>query len=257
MKDTVLVTGATGTLGRAVVQRLLRTAMHVRALSRTQRATGDQSCSWVTGDLRNGAGLDDAVAGVGVIVHCATTNGRGDVAAMRNLVAATERAGKPHLIYISIVGIERIPMFYYRAKRESERLLEASGLPWTILRATQFHDLIVSMTAIQRWLPAVLMPAGVRFQPIDVADVAERLVELVGRDAAGRMPDIGGPQVRDARELARLTLRALGRNRAVLSVPVPGKMIRGYREGANLVPDHADGRISFEQFLAGRRGGRS
>lgn len=257
MRNTVLVTGATGTLGRAVVQRLLPTAAHARALSRTQRAADDQRCSWVTGDLRSGTGLDDAVAGVDVIVHCATTNGRGDAAATRNLVAAAERAGTPHLIYISIVGIERIPMFYYRAKLESERIVERSRLPWTILRATQFHDLVFTMTSIQRWLPAVLMPTGVRFQPIDVRDVADRLVELAGKEAAGRVPDIGGPQVRDARKLARLTLDALGRHRAVLSVPVPGKMIRGYRNGANLVPENAaNGRIDFEQFLA-RRGGRS
>lgn len=252
MTGTILVTGATGTLGRAVVERLPSTGAPVRGLSRTPRADGDQCCSWRTGDLRKDVGLDDAVAGVSVIVHCATTNSSGDVVATRNLVAAAERAGKPHLIYVSIVGIERIPTFYYRAKLESERLIEDSALPWTIQRATQFHSLVATLTSIQRWLPAVLMPAGVRVQPIDVGDVADRLVELAGKSAEGRAPDIGGPQVRDVTELARLTLRALGRRRAVLSVPVPGKVFRGYREGAHLVPEHADGRISFERFLAGR-----
>jgi uncharacterized protein YbjT (DUF2867 family) len=108
------------------------------------------------------------------------------------------------------------------------------------------------MTSVQRWSPVVLMPSGVHFQPIDVREVADRLVELAVGAPAGRVPDLGGPQVLSARDLARASLRASGRHRPVLSVRVPGKVFRGYRAGANLTPGHAVGGITFEEFLAER-----
>jgi uncharacterized protein YbjT (DUF2867 family) len=245
----ILVTGGTGTLGRVVAERLLTAGHEVRVLSR-RPAPAETPYTWRTGELRGGAGIDAAVAGVRTIVHCATTVGRGgDVAATRNLVEAARDAGSPHLVYISIAGNERVPFFYYRAKLEAEHLIEASGLPWTILRATQFHELIAWMFRIQKRLPAIFTLSGVRFQPIAVAEVADQLVELALGEPAGRVPDIGGPEVREAADLARTYLRAIGRRRPVVPVWVPGKAARGYRDGGNLVPEHAVGKMTFDQFL--------
>ena len=189
------------------------------------------------------------MAGVDVIVHAATTLGRGDVEATRKLVAAARRAGSPRLVYISIVGVDQVPLFYYRAKLSAERVVEASGLPWTILRATQFHDLIAAMSRVQRRLPVTFTLAKVRFQPIDVGEVAERLAELAVDEPRGRVSDIGGPEVREAVDLARTYLRAVGRRRRVVPLWLPGKTGRGYRRGGHLAPDHAVGRITFEEFL--------
>lgn len=251
MAPTTLVTGGTGTLGRAVVAGLLGTARDVRVLSRRQRTATDRRQS-VTGDLRSGAGISDAVAGVSTIVHCATTNGRGDVEAARTLIAAARHADNPHLVYISIVGVDVVPLGYYRAKLEVEELIAGSGLPWTVLRATQFHDLITRLFAAQRWAPVVLIPAGVRCQPIDVRDVAARLVELSAGAACGRVPDIGGPEVRGVRDLARAFLRATGRQRLMAQLPLAGKAVRGFRAGGHLTPEHAVGQITYEQFLTER-----
>lgn len=263
---SILVTGGTGTLGRAVVDSLA--ASHdVRVLSRAsaddQRSgrvrsgrTRDEPvrcewvrCEWVRGDLRTGAGLAAAVAGVDVVVHCATTNGRGDVPATRNLLDAARRAGGPHVVYVSIAGSDRIPLAYYRAKQECERLVERSGLPWTILRTTQFHDLIAKFFVVQRWLPVVAVPKGVDFQPIDVRDVAERLAELAAGPAAGRVADLGGPQIRTTRDLARTYLRTMGSRRPVVPLALPGATLRGYREGRHLVPEGAAGGRTFDDFL--------
>lgn len=250
----ILVTGGTGTLGRAVVRELASAGREVRVLSRRPQPNTRPPVGWTTGDLRSGTGIDAAVDGAGVIIHCATTNGRGDVAATRRLVEAARRARDPHLVYISIVGVDAVPLFYYRAKLETERLLQSSGLPWTILRTTQFHDLIVWMCSAQRWSPVTVVPAGVSFQPIHVPEVACRLVELATGTPAGRVPDIGGPQVRGAHELARAWSRATGRRRPVLPVRLPGKIFRGYRDGGHLTPKHAVGRVTFEEFLAERFG---
>ncbi|GAA1196776.1 SDR family oxidoreductase [Prauserella alba] len=247
MRTSILVTGGTGTLGRVVVDRLM--AWHdVRVLSRGH--AGDRPPEWVQGDLRTGAGLAAAVSGVDVVVHCATTNGSGDVAATRNLLAAAHRAGRPHVVYVSIAGSDRIPLAYYRAKQHCERLVEHSGLPWTILRTTQFHDLVARFFSAQRWLPGVVVPADVSFQPIDVRDVADRLAVLAAEPAAGRVADLGGPQIRTTRELARTYLQVTGRHRAVLQLPLPGRTFRGYREGWHLVPSNVAAGRTFDEFLA-------
>lgn len=232
----ILVTGGTGTLGRAVVARLA--GHQTRVLS---RRPGD-----VVGDLRTGAGLDAALAGVSAVIHCATSLRRHDVEHARRLVEAARRAGSPHIVYVSIVGIERIPVPYYRTKLAVERLLLHSGLPCTVLRATQFHDLVLRLFTLQRRSPVLLLPAGTRFQPVDVRDVAVRLVELAAGAPAGRAPDFGGPEVRSLRDLAR----AYRPDRRVLQVPLPGRVIRGYRDGANLAP--LSGTITFESYLASR-----
>lgn len=218
-------------------------------LSRGARPSGLQH-EWVTGDLRTGAGIDAATRGVDAIVHCATTVGRKDAAATQRLINAARRNGDPHLVYISIVGIDRVPLFYYRAKLEAERCVENSGLPWTILRTTQFHDLVALVTSVQRRSPVIATLAGVSFQPIDVGEVAERLAELAVGAPDGRVPDMGGPEIRSHRDLARAYLNSIGRRRVVLPIRLPGAAFAGYRRGGHLAPDQAVGRITFDEFLA-------
>ncbi|MFE6226301.1 SDR family oxidoreductase [Streptomyces sp. NPDC057854] len=249
------MTGGTGRLGRAVVRRLGDGGREVRVLSRRERPSGPAAAyRHVVGDLRTGRGLDDAVRGVGAVVHCATTYGRGDVAATRNLIDAALRSGsRPHLVYVSIVGVDVIPVPYYRDKLAAERMIADCGLPWTVQRATQFHDLVAAFFAWQRRLPLTLALRRFRFQPIDVRDVADRLAGLALSEPAGRAPDIGGPQVCDMRDLAAAYNRAHGLRRRVVSLPVPGRIARAFAGGANLVPHHAVGTLTFGDFLAGRR----
>jgi uncharacterized protein YbjT (DUF2867 family) len=243
VRRKIVVTGGTGRLGQVVVERLTERGVEVQSISRRNTT--------VSVDLRKGTNIDQAVAGAGTIVHCATTNGRGDIMATRNLIEAAKRAGGPHLVYISIVGIERVPMPYYRAKLAAEREIEASGLPWTILRATQFHDLVAQILGLAARLPVLALPTGFRFQPIDTGDVADRLVALAFGSPRGRVPDMGGPQILDVRQLAHTYLMLTGKRRPLVSVPIPGAIARAYRDGHHLAPDHAVGRRTFEEFLAG------
>lgn len=248
----ILVTGGTGTLGRPLVQLLTNRGAAVRVLSRRPRPAPAPPHEWYTGDLRRGQGIEAAVAGAGTIIHCAT--GRGDVAAARALLATAQRVGRPHLVYISIVGIDRVPMGYYRSKLETERLIADSGLPWTVLRATQFHDLIARGCSVLARLPALPVPAATSFQPVDAGEVAARLAELATGPPAGRVPDMGGPQVRSAADLARSYLRVSGRRRPVRPVRLPGRAAAALRRGDHLAPGHAEGRATFEDFLASRLG---
>jgi uncharacterized protein YbjT (DUF2867 family) len=250
MPRSVLVTGATGTLGHRVVPEATAAGHHVRALSRQDRV-GYTGVHWHRGDLLAGFGVGAAVEGADVIVHCATqATGDKDVVAIQNLVAAARRAGVGHIVYMSIVGIDRIPLPYYKTKLRVERALEASGVGHTVLRATQFHDLIKVTFSMQRFSPVLWTLRGVRFQPIDTRDVAARLVELVDGEPMGRAADIGGPAVHSHADLARMYLAAHPSRRGVVPVPVPGKIAAGYRAGAHLTPDNAVGTIGFEDYLA-------
>jgi uncharacterized protein YbjT (DUF2867 family) len=258
MTAPVLVTGGTGTLGRRLVPRLVRAGREVRVLSRRERAPVD-GVRFLVGDLATGAGVGAAVDGVATIVHCAGRN-TGDDALARNLVrAVASRGGAPHLVHISVVGADRVPlaspvdraMFgYFGSKRAAEQVIAGSGLPWTIQRATQFHDLLLLVARQLAKLPLIPVPAGFRFQPVDADEVAARLAELALGAPAGLVPDLGGPRVDGAAELVRAYLRASGRRRPIVPVPLPGRAARALRAGANLAPGRAVGRRTWEEFLA-------
>lgn len=247
----ILVTGGTGQLGRQVVSRLLARGADPRVLSRRAHPTTDHE--WATADLRTGDGVDDAVADVDVIMHCATVLSRaGEIRLAENLVRAADKAGRrPHLVYISIVGVDRIRLGYYQGKLETERLFANSGLPHTILRATQFHTLLDAVFSAAARLPVLPIP-DLRFQPIDAGEVADRLVELAVGDPLGRVDDLGGPQIRTARDLVDAYLHAARRRRPVLPIRLPGRTFGAFRAGGNLAPDHAIGTVTFEQYLAER-----
>jgi uncharacterized protein YbjT (DUF2867 family) len=200
------------------------------------------------------------VEGVEIIIHCAGTN-KGDDEKTLTLVRAASRAGARHLVFISVVGADRVPvvsgidraMFgYFASKLAAERVVADSGLPWTTLRATQFHDLILIVARQMARLPVIPVPAGFRFQPVDADDVAARLVELALDTPAGLVPDMAGPQVYSVPELLHGYLRATHQHRPIVQVRLPGAAARAYREGANLAPDRAVGRRTWEEFLAER-----
>lgn len=249
----VLVTGGTGTLGRLVTPRLRDAGCQVRVLSRRRHESAD-GIAYATGDLLKGEGIEPAVDGVETIVHLAGGR-KGDDEATRNLVRAASRAGDPHLVYISVIGADRVPLGYFRSKLGAERAVADSGLPWTTLRAAQFHDLVLTVVQKMATLPVTPVPGGLRFQPVDPGEVAARLVDLALNQPAGLVPDLAGPNVYGMAELARGYLRARGRRRLMMPVRMPGKAGRAYRAGANLSLDTATlGRRTWEDFLAERVG---
>lgn len=259
MTAPLLITGGTGTLGSLVVARLQAAGCPVRVLSRHDQDPRD-GIDYAIGDLTTGAGIEAAVDGGGTIVHCAGS-AKGDEDKASNLVRAASRAGVEHLVYISVVGAERVPvvsgidraMFgYFASKRAAESVVADSGLAWTTLRATQFHDLILTMAKQLAKLPVMPVPSGIRYQPIDADEVAARLVELSLGQPAGLVPDIGGPRVYELSELVGSYVRAANRRRLLMPVRAPGKAARAIRAGALLAPDGAVGRRTWEDFLAER-----
>jgi uncharacterized protein YbjT (DUF2867 family) len=258
----ILVTGGTGTLGRLVVSRLRDAGCDIRVLSRSPQKAAN-GIEFVTGDLAKGLEIEAAVAGAETIVHCAGT-AKGDADKARNLVRAASEAGVRHVVYISVVGADRVPivsgidraMFgYFGSKLAAERVVAGSGLPWTTLRATLFFDLHLTVAQQMAKLPVIPVPAGFRFQPVDADEVAARLVELALSKPSGLAPDIGGPRVYSFAELVGDYLRATRKRRLMVSVRIPGKAARAVRAGANLSSERAVGQRTWEDFLAERVNG--
>lgn len=243
---TILVTGGTGTLGRLVAARLRADGHEVRVLSRHAPPYAV--------DLRaGGPALDAALAGVETVVHCASNPGGGDEKAAARLIEASRRAGVRHLAYISIVGVDLVPYRYYRSKLAVERRIEESGLGWTILRATQFHDFVLGVLQALAKAPVMLLPAGLSDQPVEVTEVADRLAALATAPPAGRVPDLGGPEVRTLESLARSYLTATDRRRALVNIPLWGRTYRAFHEGGHLAEDeHTLGKGTFEDYLTRR-----
>jgi uncharacterized protein YbjT (DUF2867 family) len=259
MTTPILVTGGTGTLGTLVVRRLRDAGWDVRVLSRHPHEP-EPGIEYAVGDLASGQGIHAAVTGAEIILHLAG-NAKGDDVKARNLVRAA--SGAAHLVYISVVGADRVPvvsgvdraMFgYFECKVAAERVVAGSGLPWTTLRATQFHDLSLMTARQMARLPLIPVPTGFRIQPVDAGEVAGRLVELALGAPAGLVPDMAGPRVYGMAELIRSYVRARRKRRVLLPLRLPGNAARAFRAGANLAPDRAVGHRTWEGFLAERVG---
>jgi uncharacterized protein YbjT (DUF2867 family) len=252
----VAVIGGTGGLGSLVVAELAARGDDVRAVSRSAPPDGTlpPAVEHRRADLVSGDGLPDALDGVEVVLDASNDRARARdvlVDGTLRLVAAGADAGVRHHVTISIVGCDRVPNAYYDAKVAQEQALAGGAVPWSLLRATQFHALVAwsfESAARRRVLPT----GRVLLQPIDTAVVARRLADVVHADPAGRLPDLAGPEVRTLGELAREWRAHDGRRLLPLRIPSLGKGLRAMRDGGLTDPAAAAPGPTFAKWLAAR-----
>lgn len=248
----ILVTGGAGKLGRLVVKQLSEAGYPVRGMSR-RASPGDDwpGTEWKSADIVTGEGLAEVVQGMDVVVHLAGKgNWKVDFEGTRHLVDVARAESVSHLVFISIVGVDKVAYPLSRAKLASEELIQRSGITWSILRATQFHYLIDIVLQFLTRLPvAALVPTDLPLQPVAEEEVARRLAEIVQAGPSGRVPDMGGPQVLFTGELAHIWLKQRGMRRAIIPLRLPGKMARALRQGSNICPQQATGTITWEAWL--------
>jgi uncharacterized protein YbjT (DUF2867 family) len=189
MRTNIAVAGGTGVLGRHVVDIARQRGHDVITLARGSGL-----------DLAAGTGLDGVFDGVGAVIDVTSTQAQSAKAsraffgaATRHLLEAEKAAGVAHHVALSIVGVDKAPYGYYAGKSLQERLVTEGDVPWTLQRATQFHEFAVQVVERLRRGPVVITPR-MRCQPVAAREVAERLIELVEAGPSGRVPDFGGPR---------------------------------------------------------------
>ncbi|MCP3787894.1 NAD(P)H-binding protein [Micromonospora sp. A3M-1-15] len=253
----VLVTGATGRLGRVALPRLRDEGHTVRGVSR--RARSDAGAEWVAADLATGEGLAAAVDGVEAVLHLASSPDRRtheiDVLGTRRLVLAAGRAGVGHLVYVSIVGVDRVPLGYYRHKLAAEQVVAAGPVPWSVLRATQFPEFLEELLRSASRLGPVLGDRAVLAQPVDPGEVAGRLTAMLAAGPTGRIEEFGGPEVLRYDEAVRAWRTARGSRRPLLPVRIPGRLGRELRAGGLTTTATPTGTRTWADHLADTYGG--
>jgi uncharacterized protein YbjT (DUF2867 family) len=245
----IAIAGGTGTLGRRVADELRARGHEVRVLSR--------SAPEYRVDLTTGTGLDKALDGCEVVIDASnnsTKTAAGTlVGGTRRLLAAGRQAGVAHHVCVSIVGCELVPMGYFQVKAEQEEVVARGTLPWTIVRATQFHEYVAAMMAAGARWRALPVPRAL-VQPVAVAEVARTVAGIAEQAPRHGRISLAGPDVVSARELAWRWRRATGKRALLVQVPLPGRLGRALRDGA-LTDSHPDvrGGVTFAAWLAGTR----
>nr|SBO99578.1 hypothetical protein BN4615_P9094 [Nonomuraea gerenzanensis] len=248
------MTGGSGRLGRAVLKSLIEAGHDVRATSRRARPASG-GVRWAVADLTTGQGVAEAVADVAVVVHLASAPYRGrytrrvELDGTSALLAAARKAGVRHLLYVSIVGVDRVPWGYFRTKVQGERLVRDGGVPWTIVRATQFHEFVEQAFRGMARLGLMVVDPRVLVQPVDVRDLAGHLVTVVGRGPGGEVEEYGGPESLTMAQAALSWLRARGLRRPVLRLRLPGRFGRAARAGQLTTKARPAGEITWEAYL--------
>jgi uncharacterized protein YbjT (DUF2867 family) len=248
----VAVVGGTGTLGAPLVKELASREHEVLVLSRTAPSGGLPPGATHRGiDIATGEGLTEGLAGAEAVVDAASSRRRPQevlVEGTRRLGEEATRAEVRHHLLISIVGCDHVPMRYYRCKAAQEEALAAGEVPWSMLRATQFHPLLAEMfEAAARYR---VRPTGAaRLQPVDVGVVVRRLADALEAGPAGRLLDLAGPEVRSLGELSEAWQRADGRHLLPLRLPPLGRAGRALRDGALCNERAAAPGPTFEEWL--------
>lgn len=243
----MLVTGAAGTLGNVLVSTLVSHRHQVRVLLHHSSADFPPGVEVARGDVRSPADMAGAVSGADTVIHAATSPFRQATATELEGTRAVLAAAGPanaHVVYPSIVGVDRLGGTYYRAKWQAEQLV-ASASHSTIQRATQLHPTLDKMLS-HRLFPVT---AHLAFQPLDPGDLAERLVSLVEAGPARRAEDLGGPGVLALRDIVAARRAATHRRTILIPVPALGPL-RALDAGHHLCPGHARGQTTWEQWLS-------
>ncbi len=236
-----LVTGGTGHLGRDIVDRLVRDGRRVRVFARSPGMRSD--VEWAAGDLATGAGLQEALHSVDTVINAATCSPiarRGgirpidffrspsavDVGGAERLLSLCAEAGVKHFLHVSIVGLEQATLPYARVKLAGERLVRASALPWSVVRAMPFYYLLDRLLSRLAWLPVWPVPTT-RFNPVDTSDVADHILACAFDGQRGVREEIGGPEDLDLVAFARQYQDARGLHRKILPIGLSEAKARG------------------------------
>lgn len=241
----IAVAGGTGVVGRHTVARIAELGHESVVISRSRGI-----------DLVSGSGLYDALKGCDKVIDVSNGGVAGKQAAerfftlaTRHLADASREAGVSHLVALSMVGIDRIPYGYFMGKRRQEEIVLGSAVPGSVLRSTHFHEFPGQLLGRVPDGPVALIPM-IKSQPVAAKEVAEALVDLALGEPVGRAPDLAGPEVEDVPDMAKRLVKALGKDKRVIPMKLPGEIGEAFATGQALPEGSGPrGKQTFEQWL--------
>lgn len=241
---SVLITGGTGTLGKQLCAQLDTHGVQYQVGTRKSNL-GEK---YITMDLVQNVGVSDAIAGKEIIFHLATDMKK-ETVATQNLIRALGTNSDVHLIYISIVGIDKVPFPYYKRKLASENVIKQSGIPYTILRATQFHEFANNILETLLKYRVGFLPKKIVLQTIGSEVVASELYKISKRKAQNATNEIGGPIIQNLNQMCQIWLCQTHRKRWIINLPIPGQLGRTFKGGYLTTPNIHGHSSSYGDWL--------
>jgi len=251
----ILVTGGTGTLGKEIVYQLIAKKYRPDILSSRISPDLPAGARILKGDLTEKNSLPEVIANAEIIIHCASNprnSDKVDVEGTRNLLEAVNYKKSPHIIYISIVGANKSTYPYYQNKCKVEEMIQESKLPWSILRVTQFHDFVLYriINSLEAGNESIFkIPKGLKFQSIDVEDIAKYILNLVTHGPIMSIINLGGPQILSIEEMTKIYLNEIGKQDKVEEVLLEDDFYNIFMSGINLCPEDRIGFIRWKEFI--------
>lgn len=249
--DNILITGATGTLGKEIIKQIVGIG-RINTISTKENPGFAEQVNSIKADLADLKSLE-TVSAAEIIIHCASNPANAkivDLKGTENLLTAVDKNKLKHFIYVSIAGVDKSQFPYYTIKQATEQMVIASGIPFTILRATQFHDFVLNrMIKPFDSGTDLKVPAELKFQSIDIKEVAGKINQLIIDGPVNEVITIGGPEILTIEEMSAAYLKTLGRTDPVKTEMMPGERFDMLRSGVNLCKEHTFGKITWQQYL--------
>ena len=249
----ILVTGGTGLLGKEVVNQLLALKYEVSVLSSKKKISVPDGVELFKGDLASNRGLQEATENADIIIHCASNpkdTQSVDIKGTQNLLNAIDKDKTLHFVYISIINVDKSDYAYYQTKIKVEQMIAGSGIPFSVLRTTQFFDYVLNiLESFDKHQGTIVVPDGMHFQPIEVKEAATLLVDIAQREPVGLVRGVGGPELLKFEEMTKTYLKVMSRNDELKVKHLEGDEYDRYRSENNIWPTNSYGNVTWEAFL--------
>jgi uncharacterized protein YbjT (DUF2867 family) len=254
----MLVTGGAGQLGKMLLRQIDTNNLYIDALTRNRIIDSVTNIRYIHADLTQYETLKVLSTNYDVIVHCASNpkdSDAVDIEGTRNLLKAIKGNNIRNFVYISIVGVDKSTYTYYQNKLKAEQLIIGSGIPYTILRITQFHDFVNNriLNAGERETEFLTIPEGLKFQSIDITDVCENIKELINSESSNSILDIGGPEILTIQNIVEAYQDIIKPNKKIKMTSDLNDFQKLFTTGINLSPERKLGRITWRDYLLNKR----
>lgn len=249
--SNILITGGTGLLGKAVCALLLKRGIEYIVAARKKPV--EKNIVYI--DLASMEEMDTSLLNRSIILHLASDKKHpaNDVYGTKRLLQEiAKRNYNPHFIYISIVGTDQLSMTYFKQKFQVEEEIKRSGVSYSILRATQFHNYVDQILQQLLKFRLAILPKKVLVQPIDVTVVAERLVNMCFEQPSNQIENIGGREVLPLKEMVNFWLSIKNKRKTVVNLPLWGRAGRSLKAGCLTCEKKTNGGRNWRQWVTDR-----